>query len=374
MKIGIYGGTYNPPHLGHLAAARTAIDALKLDKLLLMPAAVPPHKALPENTPSQEHRLAMVEKLADAMDLPGVVEVSTLELEREGKSYTSETLEELRRRYPKAELWLLMGTDMFLTLHLWHDAKTILRLAKICAFGRTEQDGEAVFAPQREFLTREYHADVVTITLPGLIDVSSTQLRELLVRGKGREYLLPSVYGYILMNRLYGTDVVLKQLDLPEKRPFKEYSKGMKMKLGIAVALSHHPKLLILDEATSGLDPVVRDEVVEMFSEFTRDEDHAVLISSHIVSDLEKICDYIAFLHQGKLMLCEEKDRLLEEYGLIHCSREQLSELDQAAVKGVKTSPYGVEALVRRDGVPADLPVSPVSIEELFIFMVKEAA
>ena len=166
----------------------------------------------------------------------------------------------------------------------------------------------------------------------------------------------------------------LKQLNLPEKRPFKEYSKGMKMKLGIAVALSHHPKLLILDEATSGLDPVVRDEVVEMFSEFTRDEDHAVLISSHIVSDLEKICDYIAFLHQGKLMLCEEKDRLLEEYGLIHCSWEQLSELDQAAVKGVKTSPYGVEALVRRDGVPTDLPVSPVSIEELFIFMVKEAA
>ena len=166
----------------------------------------------------------------------------------------------------------------------------------------------------------------------------------------------------------------LKKLNLPEKRPFKEYSKGMKMKLGIAVALSHHPKLLILDEATSGLDPVVRDEVVEMFSEFTRDEDHAVLISSHIVSDLEKICDYIAFLHKGKLMLCEEKDRLLEEYGLIHCSREQLSELEKAAVKGVKTSPYGVEALVRRDGVPADLPVSPVSIEELFIFMVKEAA
>ena len=166
----------------------------------------------------------------------------------------------------------------------------------------------------------------------------------------------------------------LKKLNLPEKRPFKEYSKGMKMKLGIAVALSHHPKLLILDEATSGLDPVVRDEVVEMFSEFTRDESHAVLISSHIVSDLEKICDYIAFLHQGKLMLCEEKDRLLEEYGLIHCSREQLSELDQAAVKGVKTSPYGVEALVRRDGVPAGIPVSPVSIEELFIFMVKEAA
>ena len=166
----------------------------------------------------------------------------------------------------------------------------------------------------------------------------------------------------------------LKKLNLPEKRPFKEYSKGMKMKLGIAVALSHYPKLLILDEATSGLDPVVRDEVVEMFSEFTRDESHAVLISSHIVSDLEKICDYIAFLHKGKLMLCEEKDRLLEEYGLIHCSKEQLSELDAQAVRGVKASPYGVEALVRRDGVPTGIQISPVSIEELFIFMVKEAA
>lgn len=218
MKIGIYGGTFNPPHLGHMAAARTAVDALKLDKLLLMPAAVPPHKTLPENTPDQAHRLAMVEQMADALEMPGVVEVSTLELEREGKSYTSDTLEELHRRYPGAELWLLMGTDMFLTLHQWHDAKTILRLAKICAFGRTDQDGEAVFAPQREFLKKEYHAQTATITLPGLVDVSSTQLRELLQRGRGAEYLLPAVYGYILMNKLYGTDVRLKQLELPELR------------------------------------------------------------------------------------------------------------------------------------------------------------
>ena len=209
MKIGIYGGTFNPPHLGHMAAARTAVDALKLDKLLLMPAAVPPHKTLPENTPDQAHRLAMVEQMADALEMPGVVEVSTLELEREGKSYTSDTLEELHRRYPGAELWLLMGTDMFLTLHQWHDAKTILRLAKICAFGRTDQDGEAVFAPQREFLKKEYHAQTATITLPGLVDVSSTQLRELLQRGRGAEYLLPAVYGYILMN---------KHLELPELR------------------------------------------------------------------------------------------------------------------------------------------------------------
>ena len=150
MKIGIYGGTFNPPHLGHLAAARTALDALKLDKLILMPARCRPQGAA-GNSPTQEHRLAMVERMADAMERPGAVEVSTLELEREGKSYTSDTLEAIHRQYPEAELWLLMGTDMFLTLHLWHEPGTILRLAGICAFGRSEQDGEAVFAPQREF-------------------------------------------------------------------------------------------------------------------------------------------------------------------------------------------------------------------------------
>lgn len=218
MKIGIYGGTFNPPHLGHLAAARTAVDALKLDKLLLMPAAIPPHKVLPADSPSSEHRLAMVEKMADAMNLPGVVEVSNLEMDREGKSYTSETLETLHKQYPKAELWLLMGTDMFLTLHLWHDPGTITRLAGICAFGRTEQDGEAVFAPQREYLAKNFGAKIVTITLPGLVDISSTQLRELLAREKGSEYLLPAVYGYILMHRLYGTSAVLKDLDLDQLR------------------------------------------------------------------------------------------------------------------------------------------------------------
>ncbi len=165
----------------------------------------------------------------------------------------------------------------------------------------------------------------------------------------------------------------LKKLSIPADKPFKDFSRGMKMKLGIAIAMSHDSKLLLLDEATSGLDPVVRDEVVEMLSEFTRDENHSILISSHIVSDLEKICDYVAFLHKGKLLLCEEKDRLLGQYGIIHCTTEQLSELDSKAVKHKKETPYGVEAIVLRDNVPNDMKISPVSIEELFIFMVKEA-
>ena len=166
---------------------------------------------------------------------------------------------------------------------------------------------------------------------------------------------------------------LIQKLALPDKKQFKEFSRGMKMKLGIAIALSHNAKLLILDEATSGLDPVVRDAVVEMFSDFTRDENHSILISSHIVSDLEKLCDYVAFLHKGKLLLCEEKDQLLAEYGLIHCTSEEIQNLPAEAIKYKKENPYGIEAMVRRGAVPVGVNVSPISIEELFVFMVKEA-
>ena len=218
MKIGIYGGTFNPPHLGHMAAARTAVEKLGLDKLLLIPAAIPPHKELPQGTPPGTERLAMVEKMADAMRMPKTVEVSTIELEREGRSYTSDTLAALREQYPEAELWLLMGTDMFLSLHQWHEPEKILKLASVCAFGRTEADCEASFAAQREFLEKTYGAKVEIITVDGLVDISSTQLREALARGEGGEYLLPAVYGHILMNGLYGTHADLKHLDLPELR------------------------------------------------------------------------------------------------------------------------------------------------------------
>lgn len=218
MKIGIYGGTFNPPHLGHLAAAQTAVEVLGLDKLLLIPAAIPPHKALPEGSPDPEHRLEMTAKMADAMLLPKVVEVSSLELEREGTSYTSDTLAAIHEQYPGAELWLLMGTDMFLSLQNWHEPEKILSLAGVCAFGRMEQDGEELFAPQREYLKKTFGARVTTITLPGLVDISSTRLRGLLAEGKGRKYLIPAVYGYILMNRLYGTNADLKHLDIHDLR------------------------------------------------------------------------------------------------------------------------------------------------------------
>ena len=164
----------------------------------------------------------------------------------------------------------------------------------------------------------------------------------------------------------------IKSFSLPENKKFGEYSKGMKMKLGIAVALSHHARLLILDEPTSGLDPLVRDEIIDILNDFTREDDHSILISSHIVSDLEKICDYIAFIHNGKLMLCEEKDVLLEKFRFINVTKEQLAELDQSAIKGRKVGKFGVEAIAEADNIPAGFTSAPVTIEDLFVFMAKE--
>lgn len=164
----------------------------------------------------------------------------------------------------------------------------------------------------------------------------------------------------------------IDSFSLPKDKKFADFSRGMKMKLGIAVALSHNAKLLILDEPTSGLDPLVRDEIIDILNDFTRDDDHSILISSHIVSDLEKICDYIAFIHNGRLMLCEEKDVLLEKYKFINVTEQQLSELDQSAIRGKKVGKFGVEAIAEAEKIPATFSSVPITIEDLFVFMAKE--
>ena len=163
----------------------------------------------------------------------------------------------------------------------------------------------------------------------------------------------------------------LKKFSLAPDKIFKDYSRGMRMKLAIAAALSHGAKLLILDEATSGLDPMARDELLDIFNDFTRDENCSILLSSHIVSDLEKICDYIAFLHKGRLVLCEEKDRLLEEYALIRLTEERLRELPEESVISRRASGYGTEALVLRGGIPAAIPTEHTSLEDIILFMAK---
>lgn len=217
MKIGIYGGSFNPPHLGHLAAARAVLGVLGLDRLLIVPAADPPHKQLPPGSPTPEQRLEMARLFADLL-LDPRVECWDAELARPGKSYTADTLRTARERWPEAELWLLMGTDMFLTLQTWHQPAEIMTLAGICAFGRTEQDSEAVFVPQRDYLSRTYGARIVTLSIPDLVDVSSTRIRAALAAGRGGEWLPRPVCGYILRKGLYGTSADLARLNMEELR------------------------------------------------------------------------------------------------------------------------------------------------------------
>ena len=218
MKLGIYGGSFNPPHLGHLHAAIAAVRYLDLDQLLLIPAGIPPHKQLDE--PGAEHRAAMTGFMAQqaALETGIPVKVSQMEIERGGKSYTADTMRALHEQHPDDELWLLMGTDMFLTFQDWYKPEDILSHAGICAFGRSEKDTEELFTVQREYLARRFpSARIATMALPNLVEISSTELRDMLPAGG--EYLMPQVYGYILREHLYGTNLDLKRLTLEQLRP-----------------------------------------------------------------------------------------------------------------------------------------------------------
>ncbi len=164
----------------------------------------------------------------------------------------------------------------------------------------------------------------------------------------------------------------LGRFALPHDKKIGDYSRGMKMKLMLTVALSHDSRLLLLDEATSGLDPIVRDEILDIFLEFIQDEKRGIFVSSHILSDLEKICDYVAFLHQGKLVFCEEKSGLLEKYVVVKGTRQDLEALGRDAVVGVRQNNFGAEALALRDKVPAGLVCDPASIEDIMLYHVKE--
>lgn len=201
-----------------MAAARQAAKALELDKLLLIPTRVPPHKALTEDVAGPEHRLEMTRFAVQALNLDGVAEASDLELRREGKSYTLDTLREIRALYPKGELFLLLGTDMFLTFHQWRHPEEIAKLCTLCAFHRSALDSAGDFASQKRRLERKFGAHVKFVDLQEVVDISSTRLRQMLPAGQGREFLAPAVYGCILREGLYGTSADLRRLDLEDLR------------------------------------------------------------------------------------------------------------------------------------------------------------
>ena len=168
---------------------------------------------------------------------------------------------------------------------------------------------------------------------------------------------------------------LLEQMEVPLSKKIKTFSKGMKMKLSIAVALAHHPRLLILDEATSGLDPVMRDDILDMFLDFVQDEEHSILVSSHITSDLEKVADYIVFIHKGKIIFAKSKDELLENYGIIKCGREQFEALDKEDQIIYRRLDYEWQVLTAdRNRAQKKYPkalVIPATIDEIMLLYVK---
>ena len=217
MRIGIYGGTFNPIHRGHLTAARAAMDVLGLDRLLLIPASIPPHKALPQGSAEPAGRLEMT-ALACAQLGPGA-QALDIELHRTGPSYTVDTLRQLRQMYPEDELWLLMGTDMFLSLERWYHAADILSLAHIGAFDRVHPQPGGDLAAQKRHLEEAYGADIAIIPNEHVLDLSSTQVRQALAQGGGQELVTDPVYGYIQRRGLYGVHTDLRRLTPDRLRP-----------------------------------------------------------------------------------------------------------------------------------------------------------
>lgn len=293
MKIGVYGGTFNPPHLGHIAAAKAVYEMLGLDLLLLIPAGIPPHKELPAGSATADQRLEMTRLAGEQLGIGNKVRILDLELKREGRSFTADTLAVLKEQYPDDELWLLMGTDMFLTLQTWKSPEKILDLAGIAAFGRTETDSDELFAAQKEHLCKMYpQARIFTLTIPDVVEISSTELREKLKKGEGADFLAPAVYGYILREGLYQTDADLKNLSLEQLRP-------------IALSYLKHKRI-----------PHVLGT-----------EQEAIRLAERYGADVEK-ARRAALLHDctKKLEMDAQLD-LCEKYGM------ELDELEQVALK-----------------------------------------
>lgn len=167
----------------------------------------------------------------------------------------------------------------------------------------------------------------------------------------------------------------LEQFELPERKEIKTFSKGMKAKLSIAAALSHHPRLLILDEATSGLDPIVRDDILDVFLDFVQDEEHSIMMSSHITTDLEKIADYITFIHRGKVLFSKAKDELRYQYGIIRCGKEIFEAIDKTEILAYRKDDYQWNVLVADKDSAArkyrNAIVDPANIDDILLLYVK---
>ena len=209
-RIGIYGGAFNPPHVGHVRAAQYALKALQLDKLLVIPTCVSPHKQQPAGSATPEQRLEMLRLCFE----DPAIEISDIELQRGGSSYTFETVEQVSTQYPDAELVLFMGTDMFLTFQNWRNPERILRKASLAVFYRGQKDEKLLIEEQKQRM-EDQGAKVYLVENP-LNVISSTDLRRMLVFRCAKDFLESAVLSYIEKNGMYGTAFGVAQLSQQE--------------------------------------------------------------------------------------------------------------------------------------------------------------
>lgn len=374
LKIGIYGGTFDPPHLGHMAAAQASVAVLGLDKLLLIPAKQPPHKDLREESAPAQQRLEMTRLMADGMQMPGIVDVSDMELRRPGKSYTVDTLRALKEQHPVDDLWLLMGTDMFLTLQNWREAEQIMALAGIAAFARAESDSDEMLQIQGKYLNETYGARVHIIQLPKIHEISSTRVRQ---QGTG-EGLWPPVWGYILRHGLYGVTRDLKHLSdadlravsysmirakrIPHIQGTEEEAVHLARRWGAneeharrAAILHDCTKYLELDEhlAICAQYGVELDELERVASKLLHSKSGAAL-ARHIFGEPEEVCQAIFWHTTGKAdMTLLEKVLYIADYmeptrdfdGVEELRRLAYADLDAAVILGAEMS---IEDMLQR--------------------------
>lgn len=365
MKIGIYGGTFDPPHLGHMESARAAMEALELDKLLFLPTWQPPHKPLAPNSAAPEDRLAMVRLMADG--LGPKAEACDLEYERKGKSYTAQTLRLLREQYPEDELWLLMGSDMFLTLQEWREPEVILALAGVAAFARREEDAGEQLGLQAEKLRETYDARIRILVLPEVREVSSTQIR----KGENWENLPVQVLGYLLMHGLYGTDRDLKRLTDDELRACSlsmVKAKRIRHIMGTEEEAVRLARRWGADETAARRAGILHDctkywsveehlrcceqygmelDEMERHSEKLLHSKSGACIARHVFGEPEEVCSAICFHTTGRVnMTLLEKILYIADYmepnrsfeGVEELRRLAYEDLDAAVLKGCEMS------------------------------------
>lgn len=279
--------------------------------------------------------------------------MNALETERLTKKYKDFTLDNVSFNVPAGTVMGLIGEN-------GAGKSTIINLIT----GACIKDGGSVriYGKNTEKMTASERSDIGTVLADcGFPEELTISEANIVMKGIYKTWDEKKFFEYA------------DRFGLKRKNRIKTFSTGMKMKLEIAIALSHGARLLILDEATNGLDPAARMEMLDIIMDFIQEEDHAVLMSSHIIGDLEKICDYITFIHEGRVVFSENKDELLEKYAVINVNDSKLRELDEKAVIAVEKTSWSSRALVLKNMIPEGFETDKTTLEDIMLLYLKRS-